>query len=65
MVSLIYECLGEAFHGPAIARFLYLRKASEDIRREIKRTARLIVSFPFEEVVWTCIVSRAKLHSYS
>lgn len=55
MVSFIYECLDETFHGSTIARFLYLRKGSEEIRREIRTTSRLIVSFPFEEVV--CIIS--------
>lgn len=51
MVSLIYECLGEVFHGSAVAQFLYLRKASEDARRDIRKMARLIVAFPFEELV--------------
>lgn len=51
MVSLIYECLEEVFHGSAIARFLYLRKGSEEIRREIRTAARLILTFPFEAVV--------------
>lgn len=53
MVSFIYECLEEVFYGSTIARFLYLRKGSEEIRREIRTAARLIISFPFEEVVCT------------
>lgn len=54
MVSFIYECLDEIFHSSAIARFLYLRKGSEEVRREIRTAARLIITFPFEEVV--CII---------
>lgn len=53
LVSIIYESLGDAFHGSTLARFLYLRKASEDVRREIRTTANLIVTFPFIEVVRT------------
>lgn len=53
MVSFIYECLGEVFHGSVIASFLYLRKGSEEVRREIRTAARLIVTFPFEEIVCT------------
>lgn len=51
MVSFIYECLDEMFHGSTVARFLYLSTGSETVRREIRTTARLIVTFPFEEVV--------------
>lgn len=51
MVSLIYECLDEVFYGSSIARFLYLRKGSEEVRRELRMVARLIITFPFEEVV--------------
>lgn len=54
MVSFLYECLGEVFHGSVFARFLYLREGSEEIRHEIRIAARLVVSFPFEEVV--CII---------
>lgn len=64
MVSFIYECLDEMFHGSAIARFLYLSKGSEQVRREIRTAARLI-TFPFEEVVrnntfipFQCFVTR-------
>lgn len=51
MVSFIYECLGEVFHGSTVASFLYLRKGSEEVRRDIRTAARLIITFPFEEVV--------------
>lgn len=51
MVSFIYECLDEIFHSSAVARFLYLQKGSEEVRREIRTAARLIITFPFEEVV--------------
>ena len=51
MVSLIYECLGDAFHGAFVARFLYLSKASRDIRSHLQATARLAITFPFEEPV--------------
>lgn len=53
MVSFIYECLDEIFHSSAIARFLYLQKGSEEVRTEIRMAARLVITFPFEEVVRT------------
>lgn len=53
MVAFIYECLNETFDTSAVVRFLYMRKGSEEIRREIKTAARLIITFPFEEVVHT------------
>lgn len=53
MVSFIYECLDEIFHGSAVSRFLYSLKGSEEVRDRIKITSRLIVTFPFEEVVRT------------
>lgn len=51
MVSLIYECFGEIFHGSFYARFLYLRKASEDLRSNIRTAVRLNIAFPFEDVI--------------
>lgn len=57
MVSFIYECLDETFYSSAVARFLYLRKGSEEVRHEIRTAARLIITFPFEEVVRTILLS--------
>lgn len=53
MVSFIYECLDEMFYSSSVARFLYLSNGSEKVRREIKTAARLIYTFPFENVVRT------------
>lgn len=65
MVSFIYECLDEMFYGSSVARFLYLSNGSEKVRREIRMAARLIVTFPFEEVVGTVpshyVLGRAKI----
>lgn len=51
LVSFIYECLDEIFHGSTIARFLYMRNGSEEVRQRIRMTSRLILTFPFEEPV--------------
>lgn len=53
LVSFVYECLDEIFHGSAMARFLYLRGGSEEVRRGIRTAARLFVTFPFEAAVRT------------
>lgn len=43
--------MDEVFHGSTIARFLYLRNGSEEVRERIRTTSRLIRTFPFEEPV--------------
>lgn len=56
MVSLIYDCSGDTFHGAFVARLLYLRKASDDIRHHIQTVARLVVTYPFEQAVCSFIL---------
>lgn len=51
MVSFIYESLGEVFHGPFAASFLYNRKRTADIRDKIKLATRLLLNFPYREIV--------------
>lgn len=51
MVSFIYESLGEVFHGPFAASFLYNRKGTEDVRQKVKSMTQLLLHFPFREVV--------------
>lgn len=52
MVSLIQECLGEVFHGSLIGRLMYA-SLGNTIRQDVMTEARLIITFPYEEVVRT------------
>lgn len=63
LVTFIYECLNETFSSSATARFLYMRKGSEEIRHEMKTAARLVITFPFEEVVHTVLIFSSFFHS--
>lgn len=51
LVSFIYESMDEVFHGSTVARFLYLRNGSAEVRERIRTISRLIRTFPFEEPV--------------
>ena len=50
MVSLIQECLGEVFFGCLAGRVIYTLLGNT-IRRDIMKTARLIIGFPHLEAV--------------
>lgn len=52
MVSLLLEHLAKVFLASIPCRFVYTT-IGDSTRQEIFETARVIISFPFEEVVRT------------